>query len=233
MDRFSIDEWQFECNQAEACRDSGFNVCNNSFLSIQNQRAGIAYEFHTYEALQLIDPMAQSVALASQNTIQPHCAKYCKPLEEVSSCSSYIGQVKLAYRHGSIAIEDTQDCIPVEKLKKNDPILWFTEINLFSKNSLQEKADYSIKVRVMPSLFYCLAKMTLYLNRKTVRSLETRVFHEYGSDNILRVFSVKENSVSELNDKGVPMQFNGNAVHDETLKELDCVRESCDKIMVI
>jgi len=73
----------------------------------------------------------------------------------------------------------------------------------------------------------------LYLSRKTVRSLETRVFHEYGSDNILRVFSVKENSVSELNDKGVPMQFNGNAVHDETLKELDCVRESCDKIMVI
>lgn len=233
MDRFRMEEWSFECNQGEACRDSGFSACNNSFLSIQNQRAGIAYEFHTYEALKLMDHGAQSEAFSSQNMIQSDCTKYCKPVEEVSSCSSYIGQVKLAYRHGLISIEDTLDRIPIEKLTKSDPILWFTEINLFNKNTLQEKSDYTIKIRVMPSLFYCLAKMTLYLNRKTVRSLETRIFHEYGSDSILRVFSVKENSVNELISKGIPMQFNGNTVHDELLTKLDCIQENYDKIMVI
>lgn len=233
MDRFRLDEWSFESNQGSVSKESGLNVYNNSFLSIQNNRAGIAYEFHTYEALKLIDPEHQISALNNPSTLQSNITKYCKPAEEVSSCSSYIGQVKLSYRHGSILIEDTSDHIPLEKLTKNDPILWFNEIKLFNKGTLKEKSDFSIKVRVMPTMFYCLAKMTLFLSRKTVRSLETRVFHEYGSDSILRVFCVKENSIDDLANKGLLMQFNENAIHDEILTKLDCVQENMDRIIII
>lgn len=233
MDRFRLDEWSFESNQGGMSKESGMNVFNNSFLSMQNNRAGIAYEFHTYEALKLIDPLLQVSALTTPSEFQSSMTKYCKPPEEASTCSSYIGQVKLSYRHGSISIEDTSEQIPLEKLTKNDPILWYNEIKLFTKGSLKEKSDFSIKVRVMPTMFYCLAKMTLFLSRKTVRSLETRVFHEYGSDSVLRVFCVKENSVDELVNKGVLMQFSENAVHDEVLAKLDCVQENSDRIMVI
>jgi type 2A phosphatase activator TIP41 len=231
MDRFRIDDWHFESNSGNEEKKGLLTTYSNSFLSLLNQRAGIAFEFHTFEALGLVDPQSQKKCLESQ--VLGQGTKFCKPFEENSSFSSYIGSVRPRYRYGLVVIEDSVDVIDVEKLKRNDPIQWFSEINLFSMNTIMEKSDFTVKIRVMPRFFFCLARSSLFLTRKVVRSFETRIFHEFGTGDVLRVCSLKENKPEEVLEQGVQIRFEGSRLHDEVLQSLDTIFEVAEKILIV
>ena len=232
MDRYRTGEWNFECNIGECSQKGNLKSYGHSFLSLQNQRAGIAYEFHTYEAVTLIDPALQSQRCYTEGQITGQHTRFCKPQDENSSFSSYIGDVKLSYRHGSIVMQESSDSIDIERLKRNDPILWFTEVNLFSFNNMTEKSDYTVKVRVMPEFFFCLARSSLFSARNVVRSMETRVFHEFGSDSILRVFTLKESKFEDLVARGSQFRFEGSKLHEELILDLEKKIEVSDKILL-
>ena len=129
-------------------------------------------------------------------------------------------------------MQESSDSIDIERLKRNDPILWFTEVNLFSFNNMTEKSDYTVKVRVMPEFFFCLARSSLFSARNVVRSMETRVFHEFGSDSILRVFTLKESKFEDLVARGSQFRFEGSKLHEELILDLEKKIEVSDKILL-
>jgi type 2A phosphatase activator TIP41 len=50
----------------------------------------------------------------------------------------------------------------------------------------------NIRVRAMPSGFFILQRFFLRVDRVLVRVIDTRIYHDYSSSEIIREFSVRE-----------------------------------------
>lgn len=83
--------------------------------------------------------------------------------------------------------------IPLELLKRPDPILLFDEVNLYE----DEMADNGIttlscKIRVMPDRLLLLARFFMRLDGVLFRLRDTRVYIEFSSGDIIREYIEKE-----------------------------------------
>lgn len=97
-------------------------------------------------------------------------------------------------------IQPTDERIDLEKLKIHKQINFFDEIELFE----DELADHgvaqcSVKIRVHPDCFYILCRFFLRVDRVFVRYFDTRLYHEFGSEYLLRERSQHESTVADLN----------------------------------
>lgn len=77
--------------------------------------------------------------------------------------------------------------INVDMLKRPDPILFFDELVLYE----DELADngtckLSVKLRVMPTCWFVLMRMYLRVDQVLVRVVDTRFFHAYGTNHVVR-----------------------------------------------
>ncbi|EFC45512.1 TIP41-domain-containing protein, partial [Naegleria gruberi] len=82
--------------------------------------------------------------------------------------------------------------IDYELLKrKDDPILFYDEIVLFEDDLHDHGVSHStVKIRVMNHCFYVLMRFFLRVDGVCVRCIETRLFHKFGEDHLLREFSI-------------------------------------------
>ncbi|KZT42980.1 TIP41-domain-containing protein [Sistotremastrum suecicum HHB10207 ss-3] len=70
--------------------------------------------------------------------------------------------------------------IPLEELKRRDPILFFSEIPLF-EDELHDNgsSNYTVRVRVMPTCLFILARFILRVDNVLFRVHDTRVYHSF------------------------------------------------------
>ena len=83
--------------------------------------------------------------------------------------------------------------IPLELLKRPDPILFFDEVMLYE----DEMADngitlYSCKVRIMPQRLLLLCRFFMRLDNVLLRIRDTRVYVEFGTGEVIREYVAKE-----------------------------------------
>lgn len=93
--------------------------------------------------------------------------------------------------------------IKFEMLSPENPIVHFGEVFLFESDL--DDCGYSmskIRFRVMEDCFYVLLRFYLRVDGVRVRIFDTRVFHEFGTDNIHREFQYRESTYDELRSKG-------------------------------
>uniref|UniRef100_A0A7E4V5V3 TIP41-like protein n=1 Tax=Panagrellus redivivus TaxID=6233 RepID=A0A7E4V5V3_PANRE len=98
-----------------------------------------------------------------------------------------------------VSAEPTELAIDFEKLKRRDPIQFYSEVVLYE----DELADHgcahmSIRVRVMPSTFFLLQRFYLRVDHVMVRIIDTRLFGEADSDYFLRECSLREAQFTDL-----------------------------------
>ena len=91
------------------------------------------------------------------------------------------------------AFEPTQKAIPLELLKRPDPINFFDEVTLYE----DEMADngittYSCKVRVMPDRLLLLCRFFMRLDKVLLRIRDTRLYIEFGTGEVIREYVAKE-----------------------------------------
>ena len=122
MDRYVAGDWLVECNEGTKNTTADLTVYDNSFISFQNRKSGISYEFHTYEALELTNKLTQEELFYRSGEIQGNSVSYYNPNDE-SFCTSYKGRVKPIHLHGEIKIQPSTEVIPFERLGSNFPIL--------------------------------------------------------------------------------------------------------------
>ncbi|EQC30623.1 hypothetical protein SDRG_11678 [Saprolegnia diclina VS20] len=104
-----------------------------------------------------------------------------------------------------VRVEPTTERIDFEKLKVREPILWSGEVNLY-EDELHDHgiSVMSLRMRVMPSGFYVLARYYMRLDNVLVRLHETRIHHLFGSDYMLREYTEKEAAFEALFAQGHP-----------------------------
>lgn len=106
---------------------------------------------------------------------------------------SYSTDYKGTMRSPSRPFETTTTPIPLELLKRPDPILFFDEVILYE----DEMADngitmYSCKIRVMPARLLLLCRFFMRLDNVLLRIRDTRVYVDFGTGEVIREYIAKE-----------------------------------------
>lgn len=94
-------------------------------------------------------------------------------------------------------------------------------------------ATGSIRFRVMNDCFFGLIRFYLRVDNVAVRIMDTRFFHSFDMNYILREFQVRESSYSELTNKGFKINSEwslSNAQADMVYNSLDMIFCTRDKI---
>jgi len=113
-------------------------------------------------------------------------------------------------RIGSCA--PTEEQININKLKAQDPILFYDEIILFEDELGDCGASIlSARVRVMPTLFFALLRFWLRVDDVIYRAYDTRYYHEFGKDYVLREVQHREGPYEPLKKK---FEKEPNTLHD-------------------
>ena len=100
--------------------------------------------------------------------------------------------------------ETSEHKIDYEHLKIKEPILWYDDVNLF-ECELDDNGNgqLSVKVRVMPSCFFCLQRMWLRCDGMRIRVFDTRMYHVFGTTTVVFEITRREASYEELKQMGM------------------------------
>ena len=106
---------------------------------------------------------------------------------------SYSTDYKGTLRSASPSFETSTTPIPIELLKRPDPILFFDEVILYE----DEMADngitmYSCKIRIMPARLLLLCRFFMRLDNVLLRIRDTRVYVDFGTGEVIREYVAKE-----------------------------------------
>jgi len=112
--------------------------------------------------------------------------------------NSYLGTL-CSSSESTWRIESTDQQLDLEKLKRQEPILFYDELTLYE----DELADNGIstltlKIRCMPSGFFILLRFFMRVDGVLIRCFDTRYHYEVGNSYILREYIERESSVSSL-----------------------------------
>ncbi|KAI9471176.1 Tap42 interacting protein [Coemansia sp. RSA 989] len=104
--------------------------------------------------------------------------------------------------HGSasrLEFAPTASKIDYERLKQREEILFYDE-NVLFEDDLGDNgtSQLSFKVRVMPSGFFILLRFFLRVDGVLFRIFDTRFYHQFGSDVLLREVSSRQASFDEV-----------------------------------
>ncbi|XP_022909225.1 TIP41-like protein [Onthophagus taurus] len=173
---------------------------NNILYLIHSSGAGI--EFNALDALKQVCnkslPIKVACSDAWRGTRSPsHLEEKVKPFDWTFS-SDYRGTVS-----GPFDITTTDERINIEKLKEREKILFYQDLMLY-EDELHDNgiASCTVKIRVMPSSFFVLLRYFLRVDNVMVRVNDTRLFHEFSTNYILREYTNRESGFQEL---GLPL----------------------------
>lgn len=101
--------------------------------------------------------------------------------------------------------EPTTKPIPIELLKRPDPILFFDDVILYE----DELADngitmFSCKVRAMPDRLLLLARLFMRLDNVLIRLRDTRVYIDFDTKEVIREYQAKECDYEQVRQVRVP-----------------------------
>jgi len=98
-----------------------------------------------------------------------------------------------------IAEESAAATINYDMLRLPEPILWNQEMILF-EDELHDNgmSTLSVRMRVMPSCFFILLRLSLRIDNSLVRINDTRYFHVFGESTCVREVKVMEKQWGDL-----------------------------------
>lgn len=106
---------------------------------------------------------------------------------------SYSTDYKGTTKSRALMFEPSMSPIPLELLKRPDPILFFDEVMLYE----DEMADNGItllscKIRIMPARLLLLCRFFMRLDNVLLRIRDTRVYVDFDSGEVIREHVEKE-----------------------------------------
>ncbi|KAL4916891.1 TIP41-like family-domain-containing protein [Aspergillus aurantiobrunneus] len=172
-------------------------IFGDNFVSIEHEKSGWGINFNAFDALDRVDKTGESMLKVayskewqrSRETTHEGIKDVVKPFDW-SYSTDYRGSVLSIPGHD---FEDTLDPIPIELLKRPDPILFFDEVILYE----DELADNGItmlscKIRVMPDRLLLLSRFFMRLDNVLFRLRDTRVYVDFERSEVLREYQSRE-----------------------------------------
>lgn len=112
-----------------------------------------------------------------------------------SYSTEYAGTLESAGREFVL----TEKAIPIELLKRRDPILFFDEVMLY-ESELDDNgiSIFSVKFRVHDKRMLLLCRLFMRLDNVLVRIRDTRIYVDFETDEVLREYTAKEDNYENV-----------------------------------
>lgn len=182
-------------------------IFGDNLVAVTHEPSGWTIDFNTPDALDAVDKTDKhmlKVAYARdwestrENTTQK-IKEVVKPYDW-SYSTIYAGTVTAgAAQQQGRQLQDTDKSIPIELLKRRDPILFFDEVVLF-ESELDDNgiSVYSAKLRVHEHRMLLLCRLFMRLDNVIVRIRDTRIYVDFDTDEVIREYTAKESSFEEV-----------------------------------
>jgi type 2A phosphatase activator TIP41 len=202
-------------------------IFGDNLVAVEHLPSGCKIAFNAFDALDAVGKDGKNMLQVSYAKDWARTREGCgtADVKEVvkpydwSYSSTYSGTLS-----GEKTLEPTEKQIPLDLLKRRDPILFFDEVVLY-ESELDDNgvSVFSVKVRVHEERMLLLARLFVRVDNVIVRVRDTRVFVEFGKGEILREYTAKEESFANV--KNVSVFFFGlevGRVHIDLWNELTC-----------
>ncbi|KAI2787766.1 TIP41-like protein [Penicillium oxalicum] len=171
-------------------------IFGDNHVTIEHQKSGWGIDFNAFDALDRVDKTGQSMLqVAHSKEWQQSREKTHEGIKEVvkpfdwSYSTDYKGTLSL----NAPPFEPTEKPIPVELLKRPDPILFFDEVVLYEDELADNGiAMLSCKIRVMPGRLLLLSRFFMRLDNVLIRLRDTRVYVDFETREVIREYQAKE-----------------------------------------
>ena len=205
-------------------------VFSQNFLQLtRDNNASITFAPH--EALLQVNDHEDLVHVAGARewlearSESAHLHNIVHPFDWTYTPSDYKGTVST-----SVRTSETEDRIDYEKLKVRERILFYEDLVLY-EDELDDNgcSKLSVKIRVMPSGFFCLQRFYLRVDHRLIRVIDTRLYCSADQPTVvLREYSERESSIENLRDKGVSASLWTD--QNEIVNHLETKREIFEKM---
>lgn len=171
-------------------------IFGDNFVAVEHASSGFKISFNAYDALDRVDKTGEQMLKVSysrewQRSRQNHAEEIKEVIKpfDWSYSTDYRGTVE-----PPSALEATDKQIPLDLLRRQDPILFFDDVMLYE----DELADNGItmlscKIRVMPDRLLLLVRFFMRLDEVLFRIRDTRVYVEFGPHaEVIREYTARE-----------------------------------------
>ena len=178
-------------------------IFGDNLVAVRHAPSGWAIEFAAEPALDAVDKTGANmlqVAYAgewssSRERSSAHDIREVVKPYDWSYSTTYRGS-ETPSMHGADpgrALARSERQIPLELLKRRDPILFFDEVVLF-ESELDDNgvSVFSCKLRVMEQRMLLLCRLYMRLDGVVVRIRDTRVYVDFEKDEVIREYTAKE-----------------------------------------
>jgi len=184
-------------------------IFGHNKMEIKNKIKNFAISFNTPDALSLVDTTGENLLQVSyskewfstRNTNTEDVKGIVKPFDWTYS-TPYRGSLI----EGNILKESLDVKIPLDRLKKPDPILFFDDMVLY-EDELGDNgiSVLSCKIRVMPERLLLLSRFFLRVDNVIFRIRDTRVYIEFNENLIIREYKEQEANYQDVMKKISPL----------------------------
>ncbi|KAI4206316.1 MAG: hypothetical protein LQ346_001141 [Caloplaca aetnensis] len=180
-------------------------IFGDNVASIEHLASGWSIEFTAFHALRKVDKTGNTMLqVAHSKEWQSTREKKHEGITEVVKPFdwSYSTDYKGSEQPIPLHLEPSDIPIPLELLKRPDPIIFFDEVMLYE----DEMADngitaLSVKLRVMPARLLLLCRFFMRLDGVMVRIRDTRVFVEFETGEVIREYTAREDRYEAVRQK--------------------------------
>ncbi|KXH68628.1 hypothetical protein CSAL01_06995 [Colletotrichum salicis] len=195
-------------------------IFGDNLVSVSHVPTGWSIAFNAYDALDAVDKTdkkmlqvayardwsssREKTSAGIKEVVKPYdwsySTEYRGTLEEPSGSAGAAGaQQGEAGENKNKLEETTTRMIPLELLKRRDPILFFDDVVLF-ESELDDNgiSIVSVKVRVHEKRMLLLCRLFMRLDNVIVRIRDTRVYVDFETDEVIREYTAKEDSFDSV-----------------------------------
>lgn len=145
---------------------------------------------------------------------------------------SYSTDYKGTLRPNAPPFEETTRPIPIELLKRPDPILFFDEVVLYEDELADNGiAMLSCKIRVMPGRLLLLSRFFMRLDNVLIRLRDTRVYVDFETREVIREYQSKECEYEKVRQVGASEPQSAGQVHAYFSQMLAGTRDDIPALM--
>ncbi|KAK0121975.1 hypothetical protein ONS95_010246 [Cadophora gregata] len=179
-------------------------IFGDNMVSIEHMASGWRLEFNAYDALDRVDKTDKNMLKvaysqewsSSREKTHEGIKEVVKPFDW-SYTTDYKGTITNGKQFD--LQKDDAEPIPIELLKRPDPILFFEEVVLY-ESELDDNgiSIVSCKLRVMPDRMLLLCRLFMRLDQVLIRIRDTRIYVDFKTGKVIRDYTEKEEKFEKV-----------------------------------
>lgn len=207
-----------KCSKSEhGCGDQDTNACQfciysrtlelphmpdmvfpNNILTLKH-RNGAIIQFNALDALKYVSNGKINIQLACAEAWKESRSETSEFLEEKVKPFDWTFTTNYTGTISGFQLEETNERIDLDKLRRKEKIMFYHDLTLF-EDELHDNgiAACSVKIRVMPTSFFILLRYFLRIDNVMLRIKDTRIYHEFEHNYLLREFTTREAKVQDI-----------------------------------